>query len=107
MSQPGDHSRLGPSLDRYPLRSGHRAAADRGGMLRYGIGKLFGQAGIAGSEVQERQDGPAEVFDIVGLLPVPSGRVCGSPLRVGVGGALRLEVGTDRRDAICRSSDAP
>ena len=40
-------------------------------MLGHGVGELFGEESIAGSEVEERQDRPAKIFDVLGLLPFP------------------------------------
>ena len=104
MSHPCDHSGLGSLLGGNQIRPGHRYAADRSGVPGDRVGELLGQIGIPGSEGKEREDAPAEVVDVLGLLPIPSGRLCGSPPRVDVRRAFCLQVGPDCGDAVCRSS---
>ena len=67
MPHPGDHGGLGPLLDGDALRPGHRAAADRRGVIGDGPGQPVGEVGVAGVEGQERQDRPEEVLDVLGL----------------------------------------
>jgi hypothetical protein len=100
MPHPGDHGRFRPLLDRDALRPGHRAAADRRGVLGDGTGQPIGEVGVAGMERQECQDGPVEVLDVLGLGRLtPPG--CGLlPSGEALGGPLGLQFGLNPLDGV-------
>jgi hypothetical protein len=67
VSHPGDHGRFRLLLDWDTLRPGHRAAAERRGVIGHSPCQPIGEVGVSEVERQECQDGTVEVLDVLGL----------------------------------------
>ena len=93
MTQPGDHGGFGPLLHREAFRPGDRTAADRGGMVRDGMGEPVSEVGVVLMKRQERQDCPEEVLDVLGLCLHTAAGVGFLLLGVALGGSFGFKIG--------------
>jgi len=106
VAHPGDHSSLGPLLDRDALRPGDCPTTDRRCVIGDGPCQPVGEIGVISMKGQELDHRPQEVFDIFGLgLLTASGvgfLLLGEPL----GGPLGFQFGTNPLNGRCRCPHA-
>lgn len=78
MPHPGDHRCFGTLFDGDALGPSHGAAAHGRGMIGNGLCELLSEWGVVGVEVEERENGGAELFHVFGLSVVTASSVGGS-----------------------------